>query len=226
MKRAGGRDEWQVWATTDRLAAGRRKLRDALAEIVRKAVENGWVNKETTDRWLDKLRSGLTLREGWPKYEVGLVKGALAVRYTSISIKGIEREARRLRAMGLVEGRHFAVKMLEGGREGYVSILREGLAYAVWLSIHGSGEQRRLAAEFIGYMLERAGEEGKEVHEKAVKIVKRGREVGSLRLADVRGAEVEVRGKMHVVGVLGGGAQPEKGWSGKILLRIKITAEG
>jgi Fe2+ transport system protein FeoA len=226
VKREGDRDVWYVRATTDRLAAGRRKLRDALAEIVRKAVENGWVNKETTNRWLDKLRSGLTLREGWPKYEVGLVKGALAVRYTSISIKGIEREARRLRDMGLVEGRHFAVKMPEGGRNGYVSILREGLAYAARLSIHGSGDRQRLAAEFVEYMLERAGEEGKEVYEKAEEIVKRGREVGSLRLTDVRGAEVEVRGKRHVVGVLGGGAQPEKSWSGKILLRIKITAKG
>jgi hypothetical protein len=75
VKREGDRDVWYVRATTDRLAAGRRKLRDALAEIVRKAVENGWVNKETTNRWLDKLRSGLTLREGWPKYEVGAGQG-------------------------------------------------------------------------------------------------------------------------------------------------------
>jgi len=128
--------------------------------------------------------------------------------------------------MGLVEGRHFTVKMPDGGKAGYVSILREGLAYAAWLSIHGSGDRQRLAAEFVEYMLERAGEEGKEVYEKAEEIVKRGREVGSLRLTDVRGAEVEVRGKRHVVGVLGGGAQPEKSWSGKILLRIKITAKG
>jgi hypothetical protein len=55
--------------------------------------------------------------------------------------------------------------------------------------------------------------------------VDRGREVGSLRLTDVRGAEVEVDGRRHVVDVLGGGAQPERSWIGKTLLRIKITAE-
>jgi hypothetical protein len=226
VKREGDRDVWYVRATTDRLAAGRRKLRDALAEIVRRAAENGWVNKETTNRWLDKLRSGLTLREGWPKYEVGLVKGALAVRYTSISIKGIERETQRLRDMGLVEGRHFAVKKPKGGREGYVSILREGLERAAWLSVHGEGDRQRLAAEFVGYILQRAREEGSAVYEKALEIVERGREVGSLRLTDVRGAEVEVGGRRHVVDVLGGGAQSEEGRSGRTLLRITIAAEG
>ncbi len=42
-------------------------------------------------------------------------------------------------------------------------ILREGLAYAAWLSVHGSGEQRRLAEDFISYILERAKEEGEDV---------------------------------------------------------------
>jgi len=55
--------------------------------------------------------------------------------------------------------------------------------------------------------------------------VDRGREVGSLRLTDVRGAEVEVDGRRHVVDVLGGGAELEKSWSGRTLLRITITAE-
>jgi hypothetical protein len=40
--------------------------------------------------------------------------------------------------MGLVKGKHFTMKMPEGGRDGYVYIRREGLAYAVWLSVHGS----------------------------------------------------------------------------------------
>ncbi|MFP3267944.1 MAG: hypothetical protein RXQ56_10895, partial [Thermoproteus sp.] len=109
--------------------------------------------------------------------------------------------------------------------EGYVSILKEGLERAAWLSVHGSGEQRRLAAEFIGYILERAKEEGSEVYEKAKEVVERGREVGSLSLADVRGAEVDVGGRRHVVDVLGGGAQSEEGRSGRTLLRITIAAE-
>ncbi len=49
--------------------------------------------------------------------------------------------------MGLVEGEHFTVKMPEGGGKGYVSLLKEGLEYAAWLSVHGSGRQRELAAE-------------------------------------------------------------------------------
>jgi len=117
------------------------------------------------------------------------------------------------------------VRMPEGGRDGYVSILKEGLAYAAWLSIRGSEEQRRLAAEFVEYILQRAGEEGNAVHEKAKEIVKRGRAVGSLRLTDVKGREVDVGGKRHVVSVIGGGAQFDEGRGGKTLLRIKITAE-
>jgi hypothetical protein len=226
VKRAGGRDEWQVWATTDKLAAGRKELRDAVAKAVREALARGWVDAGRAERWLDKLRSGLTLREGWPRYYVGLARsGALVVQYASTNPEGIEREARRLREMGLEEGRHFTVKMPEGDKKGYVSILKEGLAYAAWLSVHGSEGQRELAAEFVEYILQRAGEEGEDVRKKAEEVVKRGREVGSLNLADVRGAEVFVGGRRHVVSVIGGGAQTERSNSGKTLLRITITAE-
>jgi hypothetical protein len=127
--------------------------------------------------------------------------------------------------MGLVEGVHFAVKMPKGGKAGYVSILKEGLAYAARLSIHGSEEQRRLAAEFVEYILQRAREEGDEVYEKAEEIVEEGRARSSLSLADVKGVEVEVEGKRHVIVVLGGGAEFDKGRGGRTLLRIKITAE-
>jgi hypothetical protein len=49
--------------------------------------------------------------------------------------------------------------------------------------------------------------------------------VGSLRLIDVRGVEVDVGDRRHVVDVLGGGAQSEEGRSGRTLLRITIAAE-
>ncbi|MFP3213199.1 MAG: PaRep2b protein [Thermoproteus sp.] len=225
VKGKGGGDEWQVWATTDMLAAGRKELRDALAEIVRKALAKGWVDAGRAERWLKKLERGRALREGWPKYHVGLAKGALVVRYRSTNPENIEREAQRLKAMGLEEGKHFAVKMPEEGGRGYVSIRSEGLAYAAWLSVHGEGDRQRLAAKFVDLILERAEEKGGAVHEKAKEIVRRGREVGSLKLADVKGAEVFVGGRRHVVTVLGGGAQPEGGRSGRTLLRIKITAE-
>jgi len=226
VKSKGGEGGWQVRAYTDRLAAGHKKLRDALAEIVRRAVENGGVDKETADRWLDKLEKGFTLKEGWPKYGMWLARsGALAIRYTSTNPESIEREARRLRAMGLVEGRHFTVKMPKGGKAGYVSILKEGLAYAAWLSVHGSKGQRELAAEFVDLILKRAEKKGGAVYEKALEIVKRGREVGSLKLTDIKERKVDVGGRRHVVTVLGGGAEFEEGESGRTLLKITITAE-
>jgi hypothetical protein len=114
--------------------------------------------------------------------------------------------------------------MPEGGRGGYVYIRREGLAYAAWLSVHGSGRQRELAAEFVKYILQRAGEEGEEVYEKAKEIVKEGRARGSLTLKGFE-KEVEVDGKRHVVKVVGGGAKIEEGEGGRKLLRIWITAE-
>ena len=56
---------------------------------------------------------GLTLEEGWPRYHVGLKDGALVVRFSSPNPVSIEHEKQRLENMGLVEGRHFTVKMLE-----------------------------------------------------------------------------------------------------------------
>jgi len=220
VKEKGSRDEWYVIAYTDMLAAGRKELRDALAEIVRRAVESGWISEETAKHWFDKLEKGRVLREGWPKYNVGLKEGALEVRYQSTNPGSIEREVQRLRGMGLEEGRHFSVRMPGGGRKGYVLILKEGLAYAAWLSVHGSGERQKLAAEFVGYILDRAREEGDDVRRKAEEVVEEGRARGSLRL---EGLEKEVDGRL--VRVMGGGAELERSRSGKTLLRIKITAE-
>jgi hypothetical protein len=58
----GGRDVWHVKATTDRLAAGREELRDALAEFVRSAVKNGGVDAGMAERWLEKLEKGRVLK--------------------------------------------------------------------------------------------------------------------------------------------------------------------
>jgi hypothetical protein len=175
VKNVGGRDVWRVKATTDMLAAGDEKLRKALAEIVREAAARGWIDAGKAERLLKKLESGRVLREGWPKYEVGLADGALVVKFNSTNPDNIVREAQRLKEMGLVEGRHFSVKTPEGGRDGYVYIRREGLAYAAWLSVHGSGRQRELAAEFINYILQRAREEGDDVYKKALEVVEEGK---------------------------------------------------
>ena len=173
-KREGG-DVWYVRAFTNKLAAGREELRGAIAEVVKTAIKNGRVDAGRAERWLKKLEEGRVLMEGWPRYSVGLAKGALMVRFSSTNSGNIEREAQRLREMGLEEDRHFTVKMPVEGRFGYVSILREGLAYAAWLSVHGEGELRELAAEFVRYILRRAWEAGKEVYEKAGEIVDEGR---------------------------------------------------
>ncbi len=227
VRREGGRDVWYVEATTNKLAAGHEKLRGALAKIVRKALaKKGWVDASRAERWLEKLERGITLREGWPRYLVRLDhSGALEVRYASTNLGNVEREARRLEAMGLEEDKHFTVRMPEGGKAGYVRVLREGLERAAWLSVHGEGERQRLAADFVDLILEGARKKGGAVYRKAEEIVKRGREVDSLRLTDVRGAEVFVGGKKYVVTVLGGGAELERSKSGKTLLRIRITAE-
>jgi hypothetical protein len=224
-KREGKREVWYVVATTDKLAAGRKELRDTLAEIVRTAVENGWVEAGKAEGWLEKLVRGRVLMEGWPKYGVRLTgSGALEVRFGSTDPDSIKREAQRLREMGLEEGKHFTVKMPEEGRNGYFSVLKEGLAHAAWLSVHGSGEQQRLAAEFVEYILRRAWEAGKKVYEKAQKVVDEGKARGSLKLEGFE-KRVEVGGREHVVRVIDGGAELEESQRGKKLLRIRITAE-
>jgi hypothetical protein len=116
------------------------------------------------------------------------------------------------------------VKMPEGGKAGYVYILKEGLAYAAKLSVRGEGEQQRLAADFVECILQRAKEEGDDVHEKVKKIVEEGMSRGSLTLKDFE-MEVEVNGRRHKVKVIGGDAELEEGKRGKKLLRIRITAE-
>jgi len=224
VKKEDGRDVWWINVTTNRLAAGRKELRDTLVELIRAAVEKGRVNAGKAEQWLEELERGRVLKEGWPKHEMGLKDGALVVRYRSPNPGNIEREAQRFRKMGLVEGVHFSVKTPEEGREGYVSILRRGLAYAAWLSVHGEGEQQRLAADFVEYVLQRAWEEGEEVYKRAREIIEEGKARGSLTL---RGFErvVEVNGKRYNVKVIDGGAEFEKSQRGKKLLRIRITAE-
>jgi hypothetical protein len=168
VKKREDSDVWYVYVSTDKLAAGREELRKALAEIVKAARDNGWVDAGKAEHWLEKLEKGRVLMEGWPKYKVGLThSGALVVRYMSTNLSNIEREAQRLGDMGLEEDKHFTVKMPEDGEKGYVSVLKEGLEHAAWLSVHGTEGQRDLATDFVEYILRKAEEEGEEVYEKA-----------------------------------------------------------
>ena len=152
-----------------------------------------------------------------------LAKGALEVSFASTNPDSVAREAQRFRDMGLVEDKHFTVKMPEGDRNGYVRILREGLAYAARLSVYGTEGQRDLAARFVEYILKRAEEAGKEVYEKAREIIEEGMSRGSLTLKGFE-KKVEVNGKTYVVKVIDGEAV-EEDRNGRKLLRIKITAE-
>jgi len=184
------------------------------------------VDAGKAERWLEKLEKGRVLMEGWPEYHVGLTRSsALRIKFGSPNPDSIEREMQRLRQMSLEEGKHFTAKMPEEGRDGYVYIRRKGLERAARLSVRGKDEQqRRLAAEFVKHILERAKEEGNDVYEKVKEIIEEGMSRGYLRLEGFE-REVEVNGRKHVVKVLGGGDEFDEGRGGKKLLRIKITAE-
>ncbi len=216
---------WYVQAYTDVLAAGREELRKAIAEVVREAAARGWVDGRRAERWLKKLERGSAVRRGRPKYLVRLMRnGALEVRFASTNPASIAQEAERLRAIGLAEGRHFVVRMPEENRDGYVRILRDGLAYAAWLSARGEGERQKLASEFVEYMLRRAEAAGSAVYRKVREVVEEGRARGSLTLKGFE-KRVEVGGKEHLVKVVSWGAEIEKSLYGKKLLKIRITAE-
>jgi hypothetical protein len=219
------RDVWYVKAATDRLAAGDEKLRKALAEIVREAAASGWVEADKAGGWLEKLEKGRALKEGWPKYLVRLARsGSLVISFSSTNSNNIKQEAQRLREMGLEEGKHFVTKMPESGKKGYISILKEGFKHAAWLSVHGSGEQQRLAAYFVEYILQRAKEKGEKVYEKVLKVVEEGKARRSLKLEGFE-ERVEVGGREYVVKVVGWNAEIDESGDGRKLLRLKITAE-
>jgi hypothetical protein len=182
VKRKGDKNIWRVIAYTDVLAAGREELRKALADFVREAAARSRAVAGKAKRWLKKLEEGRVLMEGWPKYEVGLSgSGALEVRFGSTNPNSIELRAQQLEKMGLKRGVHFTVKMPEDGKKGYVLILKDGLAYAAWLSVYGKDEeQRKLAAKFVELILQRAkeacgGAEPCAVYEKAKEIVEEGK---------------------------------------------------
>jgi hypothetical protein len=64
VKKEDCRDVWYVWVTTDKLAAGHKELRDAIAEIVRRAAQSGWVDANKAEGWLEEPERGRVLKEG------------------------------------------------------------------------------------------------------------------------------------------------------------------
>jgi hypothetical protein len=198
-RKEGSRGEWRVVATTDMLAAGREELRNALAEIVEKARGKGWVDEKRAERWLKKLEEGRVLMEGWPRYNVRLVEGALVVRFSSTDPNSIEQEAQRLEKMGLKRGVHFTVKMPEEGRDGYVYIRREGLALRrlALLSTARMNSRGELAAAFVElHTPEGRRRRATTCHRKALEIIEEGMSRGSLTLKGFK-MKVEVNGKTY-----------------------------
>jgi hypothetical protein len=188
-RKEDGRGEWRVEATTDMLAAGREELRKALAEIVKTARGNGWVDEKKARRWLEKLEKGVATWEG-KKFSIRLVEGALEVRFNPTSRESVEKMAREFKAMGLKEGVHFAVKW-SGGR-GRVSLLAEGVRRLAWVSVHGEEGQRQRAAEFLKFLEAKARAKGGEVLRKLEALVEEGRGRGALRLVGLERDGVKV----------------------------------
>jgi hypothetical protein len=190
LERDSSRDVWRVYAYTDVLASASEELRTALANIVRRAVEHGWVDEKKAEGWLEKLEGGVVAWEG-KKFMVRLSgSGALVVSFRSTSRKSVEDVVREFKAMGLVEDVHFTVRW--GGGRGRVYLLAEGVRRLAWVSIHGEGEQRRRAAEFLKFLEEKARAKGEEVFRKLEALVEEGRSRGALRLVGLERDGVKV----------------------------------
>jgi hypothetical protein len=119
---------WCVQAYTDVLAAGHAQ-KSSGRSVVKDATKRGWVSEKRAEKWLKKLEKSRVLREGLPEYEVRQSSGgALTAKFGSTNPGNVMWEVRRLRDIGLEEGRHFSVEMPGEGREGYVYVRGEGLS--------------------------------------------------------------------------------------------------
>jgi hypothetical protein len=116
---------WNIFASLRGLAGADEALKEVVIEAVKAAAERIDA-KRAQRRWVAKIEHVRTY--------VGQ-KPAIYSKHPEV----LEREAQRLREMGLAEGRHFTLKMPEDGGVGRLRILAKGLAYIAWLSIHGSG---------------------------------------------------------------------------------------
>ncbi|MFZ8839295.1 MAG: PaRep2b protein [Pyrobaculum sp.] len=189
VKKVGSEDVWQVRTTTDKLAAGREELRKALAEIVKTARDNDWVDEKKAEHWLEKLEKGMAAWEE-KKFMVRLVEGALVVRFSSTSRESLEEATEEFKAMGLVEGVHFTVRW--GGRRGRVYLPAEGVRRLAWVSIHGEEEQKQRAEGFLKFLEARAGAKGGKVLRKLEALLEEGRGRGVLRLVGLERDGVKV----------------------------------
>jgi hypothetical protein len=73
-----------------------------------------------------------------------------------------------------------------------VYLLAEGVRRLKWISVHGEGEQRWRAAEFLKFLEEKARAKGEEVLGKLEALLEEGRSRGALRLVGLEKDGVKV----------------------------------
>jgi hypothetical protein len=127
----------------------------------------------------------------------------------------LEKEAKLLKEIGLVEGRHFTLKMPEDGKMGYLRIWTKGLEHIAWLSVYGSERQRELVKEFLERILRAAQIEGGDAYRRVKRAVDKG---ASRSFPTLKGLEKEAEG--HIVRVKEASVQNKDG-----RLKIAVAAE-
>jgi hypothetical protein len=196
------REKWYVKASIDKLAAARRQLREALAQVVRQAEEAGLLSREKAQSWLQKL---LKLR-----FSALLdSRGALRVMYKSTSPLAVEYAAERLQRLGLRPGIHYRAKKPQGGGRGWVAITPEGLRHLAYLAAQAQDEQIRAEATQLLQQVKEAakGEARRRLEEE----IEAGRSRGAAKLTGLKIGDVAIH--------------EAKAWIEKEQLRIWIRAE-
>jgi hypothetical protein len=196
------REKWYVKASIDKLAAARKELREAIAQVVWQAEEAGLLSREKAQSWLQKL---LRIR-----FSALLdSRGALRVMYKSTSPLAVEYAAERLQRLGLRPGVHYRAKKPQGGGRGWVAITPEGLRHLAYLAAQAQDEQIRAeAAQLLQQVKEAAeGEARRRLEEE----IEAGRSRGTAKLTGFKTGDVTIH--------------EAKAWIEKEQLRIWIRAE-
>jgi hypothetical protein len=196
------REKWYVKASIDKLAAARKELREALAQVVRQAEEAGLLSREKAQSWLQKL---LRMR-----FSALLdSRGALRVMYKSTSPLAVEYAAERLQRLGLRPGVHYRAKKPQGGRRGWVAITPEGLRHLPYLAAQAQDEQIRAEAIQLLQQVKEAAEG--ETRRRLEEEIEASRSRGAAKLTGFKTGDVTIH--------------EARAWIEKEQLRIWIRAE-
>ena len=226
-RKEGDRDVWYIYATANALADKRvlPAFREALAKAVEEAKQRGLVKAEKAERWIKKLREGVTTAEDKPMFNIQITNSGLYIAYYTTSGERLRQYASLLEGLGLEEGTHFTVKKPEGVKRGRLHITVKGVVKLAELAKHAEDpELRAKAGEWINHLLERARESGgEEARKKLEELVEEGAARGALKLIGKhevveRGAKVK-----HSVVVKHAEAKPD---GDKLRIHVKATVDG